>query len=623
MPPSRAIIVLGMHRSGTSVLTRALQGLGVFLGDDFLTAQPDNPTGYWENNGILALNERLLGVLGLHWESISLIDNAQWQRPEVQALSAEAAAFLQEHFLPHPLWGFKDPRTIRLLPFWRTTFERLGVDDQYVVAIRTPLGVATSLRRRQGMTPTTSHLLSLVYLVPYLSEIAGKPFVVTDYDLFLADPRAQLERIGHRLKIPLSATNASEIEYLSREFVDPGLRHGYFSRHDFDTIPTISPLIREAYLRLCQLATDQVAPDAPEFWAAWKHLRDSVESLVAAEAWAEKPATGHSLAAADNSASEMKPAAMPEEVAGASPPHERHEAGDAAKPEFRFRSRSSLLGEDVSLFVVIGAQRTGTNLLREILNTNPQIAMLGEILSPSAAPAHWDNFLRGQPPGTFPPATPAEAEALLDRYFQFVLYRIRNHWVSGDKSRCRAIGVDIKYNQLRHIAPVDWSTAEPPFLLPYLKSRGAALIHTTRRNVIHCAISAMIAEERNLWHNYEGVVIDRRYYVDAGTCLSYAKTIVHDRDAFLEAAGGCKIAEACYEDLTEEISRAVPGGEIPEGPGPLRDIAKTLWVPFSFRHEGRLQKAINVPYSRLLLNQEALSLALKESEFSAFAATLE
>lgn len=46
------------------------------------------------------------------------------------------------------------------------------------------------------------------------------------------------------------------------------------------------------------------------------------------------------------------------------------------------------------LFVVIGAQRTGTNLLREILNTNERIAMLGEVLTPSPAPAHWDNYCR-------------------------------------------------------------------------------------------------------------------------------------------------------------------------------------------------------------------------------------
>ena len=51
MPSSRAVLVLGMHRSGTSAIARGLAALGVFLGDDFLDAKPENPTGYWEDKG--------------------------------------------------------------------------------------------------------------------------------------------------------------------------------------------------------------------------------------------------------------------------------------------------------------------------------------------------------------------------------------------------------------------------------------------------------------------------------------------------------------------------------------------------------------------------------------------
>src|SRR5277367_7178238 len=131
----------------------------------------------------------------------------------------------------------------------------------------------------------------------------------------------------------------------------------------------------------------------------------------------------------------------------------------------------------IQLFVVIGAQRTGTNILREILNTNDQIAMLGEILSPSPAPAHWENFCRGLPARSTQPKSFDEAEELLDRYFEFVRYRIHNHWEGKRKSRSHAIGVDIKYNQLRLIAPTDWDS-KLPFMLSYLISRGAILIHT-------------------------------------------------------------------------------------------------------------------------------------------------
>src|SRR5271154_2798891 len=120
MSSSRAVLVLGMHRSGTSAITRGMQMLGVYLGDDFLSPKPDNPTGYWEDRNIYEINEHLLSVLGLKWHGISLIDDVRWHEPEVEALCAEALEYLRSQFIDHSFWGFKDPRTIRLLPFWQS-----------------------------------------------------------------------------------------------------------------------------------------------------------------------------------------------------------------------------------------------------------------------------------------------------------------------------------------------------------------------------------------------------------------------------------------------------------------------------------------------------------------------
>ncbi len=221
-----------------------------------------------------------------------------------------------------------------------------------------------------------------------------------------------------------------------------------------------------------------------------------------------------------------------------------------------FGTQSSL-SDDVRLFAVIGAQRTGTNILREILNTNDQIAMLGEVLSPSPAPAHWDNFCRGLPAGSTQPESIAEAKELLDRYFDFVRYRIRNHWEGNRKSRSHAIGVDIKYNQLRLIAPTDWDS-KLPFMLSYLRSRGAVFIHTTR-NVIHCAISTMIATQRNLWHNYDGSVIEASYQIDVEECVARARTVKHEREFFLSFAQGFKLISCRYERLMDDLNRAGSG----------------------------------------------------------------
>jgi hypothetical protein len=280
MPSSRAILVLGMHRSGTSALARGLQMLGVYLGNNFLSTRPDNPTGYWEDKNICELNERLLAALGLQWQDVAMIEDTRWHEPEVEALLDEAVEYLKSQFVSHPLWAFKDPRTIRLLPFWHSALRRLEVEERYLVVIRNPRSVALSLLERNGMDEITAHYLWLVYMAPYLSEIADRPFIVSDYDIVMADPSHQLERIARGLNIPFDDTNKACIEQFARDFLDPNLRHSYFKETDFDTNPKLRPLTREAYLWLRSMATDRIGTDSPKFWSAWKRSREAVQGLV-------------------------------------------------------------------------------------------------------------------------------------------------------------------------------------------------------------------------------------------------------------------------------------------------------------------------------------------------------
>jgi LPS sulfotransferase NodH len=274
------------------------------------------------------------------------------------------------------------------------------------------------------------------------------------------------------------------------------------------------------------------------------------------------------------------------------------------------------------MFAVVGNQRTGTNLLREILNTNDDVAMLGEILTPSSAPAHWENFVR-ELPGQDPRlANAPELEALLDRYFEFVRYRIRHHWERNLKHRSRAVGVDIKYNQLGSIQPSDRRDGAVPFLVRYLISRGFTFVHAIRRNAIESAVSASVATQRGLWHNYGGAAIDRSYRIDAAACLAHARTIVAQRVAFAEWTEGSRVVASYYDDLLRDVARAGPDGTIPPGPGALREIARALDVLYQFRYDGRLQRAIDVPYPQLISNFDELLGALESSEFCALVATL-
>jgi len=266
---SRAIVVIGMHRSGTSAVARGLAALGVDLGDDFLDAQPENPTGYWEDRGIVELNERVLRSLRLNWDDSAPIDPARFSGWRMRRLRREAVRYLRRRFGSRPLWGFKDPRTIRLLPFWLRALHDSRVEDSYLLVIRNPASVAASLHARQEMSVETAQRLWLSYVLPFLDRLEVKPLVVVDYDLLMADPRGQLQRIATKLNVP--APRGPEVDSFVNDFLDVKLRHTVFSPDEIDASTETGRLTSEGYALLRATAEDR-RPIDDEFWQQWREI---------------------------------------------------------------------------------------------------------------------------------------------------------------------------------------------------------------------------------------------------------------------------------------------------------------------------------------------------------------
>ena len=269
---SRAVCVVGMHRSGTSAVARGVSALSVDLGDNFFDLQPDNPTGYWEDKTIVGINQRVLEELKLKWDDAAPIARDRFMHHRIRLLRLKAVRYFNEHFTARPLWGFKDPRTIRLLPFWVDALHDCSAEDAYVVAIRHPLSVAASLFRRQEITREKAERLWLAHNVPFLHELRGKPLAVVDYDLLMQEPRAQLERIARKIGLRPEDGNSPAIEHFAGEFLDERLRHTAFAPDDFDATTGAGRLTHRAYVMLYALASDRREPDA-RFWAEWEELQ--------------------------------------------------------------------------------------------------------------------------------------------------------------------------------------------------------------------------------------------------------------------------------------------------------------------------------------------------------------
>ena len=147
----RCILVLGMHRSGTSALTKALGLLGASLPREPMPAAADNPLGYWESPLIARFNNRLLVSAGTRWNDESPIATEWFADPARSTDRAEAARLLAEEFTDTGTFVCKDPRICRLLPFWREVFEAAAVEPHAVIVFRDPLEVAHSLAARAAV----------------------------------------------------------------------------------------------------------------------------------------------------------------------------------------------------------------------------------------------------------------------------------------------------------------------------------------------------------------------------------------------------------------------------------------------------------------------------------------
>jgi hypothetical protein len=183
----------------------------------------------------------------LRWEDTRLIEDFSWRQPKLDTLRIEAADYIRESFKGHPLWGFKDPRSVRHLPFWQPIFESVGVDVSYVIAIRNPPQRGFFVVRASGNGPG-NRPNTMAGLHGSLSMLKDEPFVVTDYDLLMADPGGELKRIAHALKLSSNEETVTAIEDFVNHSLDQKLRHSFFKPNDFDLDPSLSPLAREAYL---------------------------------------------------------------------------------------------------------------------------------------------------------------------------------------------------------------------------------------------------------------------------------------------------------------------------------------------------------------------------------------
>ena len=254
----QVLLVLGMHRSGTSAVAGLLACLGGTMARTPVQPDADNLRGYWEPLPVVELNERLLAEAGSGWDDWGRLDP---DRLAATAVDAMVARFVDE-FGDATLAVLKDPRMCRLMPPWRAAFARLGAAPSVVLPLRHPLEVARSLAGRDGMPLAEGLLLWLRHVLDAEHDSRGLPRSFLRYEDLVAGWRPVVDRLGAELGLawpvrPDAAAPAVEA------FLSAGLRHHAAGEGEALAAPAPVAALADAARRRSTTSPPAATPGTP------------------------------------------------------------------------------------------------------------------------------------------------------------------------------------------------------------------------------------------------------------------------------------------------------------------------------------------------------------------------
>ncbi len=218
------VLVLGMHRSGTSLTANVLAELGVDMADD-PGVSPENQHGHWERPRINDLHDAVFASFDRSWHGAGHglpLPDQWWQQKQVRGIADKIAIFIAPRLKAARLFGVKDPRLSRLLPLWHDIFTDLNLTPRFVVCVRDAAQVARSLMARDCLPPAQGVHRWLVYHADIINRVGDAPVCIMPYEGWFTEPAAALSRLRGYLALPAMAAPSDGGPV---RIVDVNLRH--------------------------------------------------------------------------------------------------------------------------------------------------------------------------------------------------------------------------------------------------------------------------------------------------------------------------------------------------------------------------------------------------------------
>jgi len=256
------ICIIGMHRSGTSMVARLMNQCGLNLGPEerLLGPNADNTMGHFEHMGFLEIDDALLKHFGGSWDNPPIL-NSGWENDINLGELVAKAEKLIDTFTNSAPWGWKEPRTTLLLPFWQKLLPHL----RYVICIRDPLEAARSLATRDGISIRAGAQLWSQYTRVAIQNTEGRPRLLTFYEDYFRDPLDEVKRVAGFCGLE-RVEDSSRVERI----ISAELRHQTIGKVELLNEASVPLEYKLLYLGLRALAPEErCAMEVDDFSTTW------------------------------------------------------------------------------------------------------------------------------------------------------------------------------------------------------------------------------------------------------------------------------------------------------------------------------------------------------------------
>ncbi len=218
------ILVLGTHRSGTSLVTRLVNMMGAFFdaGTTSIGFNDENPKGFWERRDVIAANDAILAHHGATWDKLATMPMVSSPtKKDLKSLDATITAMknIVLELDAHRPWVMKDPRLCVTMPYWKPLLEV----PVAIVMYRDPLEVAMSLKTRNHFALSHSMAIWEYSFAGIVNAVRDIPTVFISHTEVIAKPVETVARLLKELEAHgvqgLHMPTGKEIE----AFIEPTL----------------------------------------------------------------------------------------------------------------------------------------------------------------------------------------------------------------------------------------------------------------------------------------------------------------------------------------------------------------------------------------------------------------